>query len=409
MKLPPTYPGGARIGQREEDAVVETIRSRRLFRYYGLSDGPSNVALFETEVARQLGVDYATAVCSGTAALTASLAAIGAGPGDEVIVPAYAWMSTASCVLSVGAVPVIAEVDESLTIDPLDLPNVISSRTKAIIAVNMRGAAADLDAVIGVADSHGIAVIEDNAQSMGGSYRGRQLGTIGAIGIYSLQFNKIITAGEGGIVVSNDEALIHRANMYHDVVATLRDVGSRSTDAIVAQTLRMSELQGAVARVQLTRLEGIVSDARRIQRAVIDGISSSLTASGVRLRPTSDPAGDIGICIVLLCTNEQDAREVESSAVANGLPAYRLYEAERRDFHVAAHWDAVINRRWFSTVTPWDLHDGPVVYDDSRWGKSISILGRAVHIDLSPELNQEQIAFVVDKLNSALSKVGTVH
>jgi len=197
--------------------------------------------------------------------------------------------------------------------------------------------------------------------------------------------------------------------MYHDVVATLRDVGSRSTDAIVAQTLRMSELQGAVARVQLTRLEGIVSDARRIQRAVIDGISSSLPASGVRLRPTSDPAGDTGICIILLCTNEQDAREVESSAVADGLPAYRLYEAERRDYHVAAHWDAVINRRWFSTVTPWDLHDGPVVYDDSRWGKSISILGRAVHIDLSPELNLEQIAFVVDKLNSALSKVGTVH
>ena len=405
MQLPRTYPGGARIGQREEDAVVEAIRSRRLFRYYGLVDGPSNVALFETEVAAKLGSNRAIAVASGTAALTASLAAIGAGPGDEVIVPAFAWMSTASCVLSVGAVPVVAEVDESLNIDPLDLPNVINERTKAIIAVNMRGAAADLDAIMAVANAHGIPVIEDNAQSMGGTFHGRPLGTLGTIGIFSLQYNKTITSGEGGIVMSNDEALIHRANMYHDVMATLRGVGSTTVDAIVAQTLRMSELQGAVARVQLTRLDGIVADAQRNQRAVIAGISERLASSGVRLRVTPDPEGDIGICVVLLCANEEDARTVVTSGVADGLPAYRLYDEEKRDFHVAAHWDAVINRRWFSKVTPWDLHDGTVAYDDSRWGRSLGILGRAVHVELSPELNEEQIAFIVDGLNSALAKV----
>lgn len=405
MKLPKTYPGGARIGQLEEDGVVRTVRSKRLFRYYGLTDGPSEVATFESEVAAKLGTSHALAVSSGTAALTAGLAALGVGPGDEVIVPAYTWISTASAVLTLGAVPVIAEIDASLTMDPTDLENVITKQTKAIIPVHMRGAAADLDPILEIAGRHHVPVLEDTAQAMGGAYHGVPLGTLGAIGAFSLQFNKTITSGEGGIVTSNDALLWQRANMYHDVMATLRGIGPLEVEAIVAQNLRMSELQGAVARVQLNRLDGIVVDGQRIQRTVIAGVSDALRAADVTVRPTADPDGDIGVCIVLQGSDAGRALQLMHAAVAEGLPAHRLYDAANRDFHVAAHWDPIVNRRWWSRISPWDLHEGKVAYDDSRWGRSLDILGRSVHVELSPELDDNQIDFVVQGLNNALRKL----
>jgi dTDP-4-amino-4,6-dideoxygalactose transaminase len=184
--IPAMYPGGMRIDREEEEAVLEVLRSKRLFRYYGPNPGPSKVDQLEEAFARHMGTEYALAVASGTTALTSALAALGVGPGDEVIVPGYTWISTAAAPLAVGGVPIIAEVDDSLTLDPADFERKITERTKVVIPVHLRGTPCDMDAIMEIARQHNIAVLEDAAQADGGSYKGRRLGSIGDIGFFSL-------------------------------------------------------------------------------------------------------------------------------------------------------------------------------------------------------------------------------
>lgn len=171
--IPPMFPGGMRIGEEEEQAVLDVIRSKRLFRYYGPNPGPSQVAMLEQEFSGFMHAQYGVAVTSGTAALMCGLVGLGIGPGDEVIVPAYTWIASASAVVAVGAVPVVAEVDELLTLDPLDVERKITPYTRAIIPVHMRGAPCRMDALLDVARKHGLKVLEDSAQANGASFKGR--------------------------------------------------------------------------------------------------------------------------------------------------------------------------------------------------------------------------------------------
>lgn len=216
--LPPMYPGGMRIDAEEEAAVLEVLRSKRLFRYYGPNPGPSKVAELEQEFAARMGASHGLAVTSGTAALICGLMGLEIGPGDEVILPAFTWIASASAVVAVGAVPILAEVDDSLTLDPVDVEAKISPYTKAILPVHMRGLPCKMDALMGVARKHNLKVLEDSAQANGASFKGRRVGSIGDAGAFSLQFNKIITSGEGGMVITSDRMVFERAVMFHDVI-----------------------------------------------------------------------------------------------------------------------------------------------------------------------------------------------
>src|SRR4051812_9489714 len=169
---PPMFPGGMLIGQEEEDAVLEVLRSKRLYRYYGPQAGPSKAAELERSFSAVMNSQYSQAVTSGTAALICALRGVGVGAGDEVIVPGYAWIACAAAVLGVNAVPVIAEIDESLTLDPADVERKVTPYTKAIMAVHMRGAQARLDELLAIAKKNNLKVVEDVAQAMGGSYKG---------------------------------------------------------------------------------------------------------------------------------------------------------------------------------------------------------------------------------------------
>ncbi len=271
---PPMYPGGMAIDAEEEQAVLEVIRSKRLFRYYGPEPGPSKVEELENKFAAHLGTQFALAVTSGTAALICGLQAIGVGPGDEVIIPAYTWIASASAVLAVGGVPVLAEVDQSLTLDPGDVEKKISPDTKAILPVHMRGTPCRMDAILEIAGRHGLKVVEDVAQADGASYKNRRLGTWGNVGCFSLQFNKIITSGEGGIVATNDEALWKRALQYHDVIGGLRN-GIPPEETLWGINFRMPELLAAVMLVQLRRLDGLLSAMRARKQMLISGIEST--------------------------------------------------------------------------------------------------------------------------------------
>src|SRR5947208_11180478 len=195
----PMFPGGMEVGPEELEALARVIESKNLFRYYGVGEGPDEVASFEREFAEHMGAKHALCVNAGSSALICGLIGAGIGDGDEVIVPAYTWNATPNAVLAARAVPVLAEVDDSLTLDPADVERRITPRTRAILPVHMRGAPAAMDALMQIAEARGLAVIEDVCQAAGATFRGRRLGAFGAAGAFSLQFNKIITTGEGGV------------------------------------------------------------------------------------------------------------------------------------------------------------------------------------------------------------------
>ena len=218
----PMYPGGYEIGEDEKREVCETLDKKYIFRYYTPEGQPSKVTQFERCVADMIGSKHALATNSCTSALISALVACDVGPGHEAIVPAYTYWSTASAVLCARAVPIVAEIDESFTIDPDDVERKITPRTKAIMPVHMRGSACDMDRIMDVARRHGLAVIEDNAQSCGGTYKGKGLGSFGQCGCFSFQYYKIITTGEGGMLTTDDESIYIKAQSVHDSAACWR-------------------------------------------------------------------------------------------------------------------------------------------------------------------------------------------
>ncbi len=276
---PPMYPGGNLIGDEEEQAVLEVLRSKRLFRYYGPQPGPSRVAQLEAAFAAHMGAQKAIAVSSGTAALMCGLAGIGVGPGDEVIVPAYTWIASASAVVMMGGIPILAEVDDTLTLNPADVERKVTPRTKAIMPVHMRGAPARLDELLALARARGLRVIEDAAQADGGGYRGQRLGTLGDVGCFSLQFNKIITCGEGGMIITSDAEIHKRAVIFHDTIGGLRN-NVPDDEILMGMNFRMPELTAAVALVQLGRLDGLIDEMLTRKHALKAGIADALARAG---------------------------------------------------------------------------------------------------------------------------------
>ena len=242
------------------------MRSKRLFPFYGLEPTirRSRVAALEDSFAKRTGTAHAVAVNSGTSALVSALAALEIGPGDEVIVPAYTWYSTVSAVLAVGAVPIVAEVDDSLTLDPADVERKVSPQTRCIVPVHMRGMPARMDALCELARARGLRVLEDVAQAAGGSFDGRALGSIGDAGAFSFQFSKVMTAGEGGMVTTDHSNVYRRTTMYQDSAA-LPNLGFSVAEWLPGVNLRMSELHAAVLLAQLERLDAIVTRAPRAQ------------------------------------------------------------------------------------------------------------------------------------------------
>src|SRR5262245_36020666 len=213
-----TYYGPEYYDDQELAELRDVLGKRQPFRWYGPGkQPPMKVLTFEKELAARMQVKYALGVSSGTAALTTALAALGIGPGDEVILPAWSWYSCFNSIVMHGALPVFAESDESFNLDPEDLQSKITSQTKAIMVVHTMGCPADMDRIMSVARGRGIKVLEDCAQSLGACYKGKPLGSIADVGIYSFQIAKTITSGEGGALVTNDPLLFERAARYHDL------------------------------------------------------------------------------------------------------------------------------------------------------------------------------------------------
>jgi 8-amino-3,8-dideoxy-alpha-D-manno-octulosonate transaminase len=326
--IDPGYVGPQFFDKREEEALREVLESGSPFRYWG-PGRPEKVMRFEEAFAKYMGTRFALAVTSGTAALDCAVAGLGIGPGDEVIVPAYTWWSDYTCVVHAGALPVFADIDRTFNLDPADFERKITPRTKAVIAVHLLGGPCDMDPIMQVARKHKVAVLEDCAQCVGGSYHGKKLGSIGDVGIYSFQINKMITSGEGGAVVSSDPVIYERAARFHDM-GSMRDVflkriGSSRVQEFAGENFRMNEFTGAVLGAQLSKLDTMVAQLRRNAEAVYDGVKG---VPGIRMRHRPDPQGDIGYGVYFevkdeaarnRCIEELNKRKVPASTLTGSV------------------------------------------------------------------------------------------
>jgi 8-amino-3,8-dideoxy-alpha-D-manno-octulosonate transaminase len=402
---PPMFPGGMMIGEEEEQAVLEVLRAKRLFRYYGPEEGPSKVEELEHAFAAKMGTRHALAVTSGTAALVCALHGLGVGPGDEVIVPAYTWIASAAAVLAVGAVPVVAEVDETLTLDPVDAEAKITPYTKAIMPVHMRGLPCQMDEIMAVARRRGVKVIEDTAQADGASYHGKQLGSIGDVGTFSLQFNKILTSGEGGMVITNDEAVWKRAVMFHDVIGGLRN-NFAPEEILWGINFRMPELLAAVMLVQLRRLDGLLGAMRERKRMLSFGISDVARRKGVKVSPVVDPAGDASVAFIFFMDSPASADRVAKALRAENIGAGVMYHPDRSDYHIYSHWTPIMEQRtWTAGSNPWRDAHRKIEYTKDMCPRSLELLGRAVSMDVNPLSTNEDIEETVEGLNRVLDQL----
>ena len=380
----PMYPGGMEIDEVEVEAVARVLRSKNVFRYYGVGEGPNEVEQFEREFAQHLGSKHALCVNAGSSALICGLIGAGVRPGDEVVVPAYTWNATANAVIAARAVPVLTEVDESLTLDPDDVVRKISARTKALLPVHMRGAPANMDALSEIAREHGLVLIEDVCQAAGATFRGKRLGTLGDAGAFSLQFNKIITTGEGGVLTTDRDDVYDLAIDVHDCAGSVRrGVG---LPRFAGWNFRASELQGAVARVQLTRLDGLLERMRANQRWLAERVAA---LPGLTLRASNDDDGDAGICLIAFTVTAELAHRAAEALRAEGVEAMVVYSPDVVDLHVYPYWQPVLDA----------VAEAGIPAPDCR--RTLELVGRAVHVDVSP-LNEaadlEEIATAFEKV-----------
>ena len=380
----PMFPGGMEIGAEEIAAAARVLESKNVFRYYGVGDGPREVAAFEREFAAHLGSKHALCVNAGSSALICGLIGAGVGEGDEVIVPAYTWNATPNAVIASRATPVLAEVDDSLTLDPADVERKIGPRTKAILPVHMRGAPADMAALTELAKEHDLVIVEDVCQAAGASFRGQRLGTFGDAGAFSLQFNKIITTGEGGVMITDRDDLYELAIDVHDCAGSLRR--GAGLPRFAGWNFRASELQGAVARVQLQRLDGLLERMRANQRRLAERVEE---LPGLSLRRPTDDGGDAGICLVAFAQTPALAAEAVSALQAEGVAAMRIYDPTFPDLHVYPYWAPVLS---FLEAADEPAPDCP---------HTLALLERTVHVDLAPLLDEQD----VDEIALAFEKV----
>lgn len=314
--------GAALIGEEEMLELRDVVAEQSPFRHYGIGN-PQKTLRLEQEAKAYLGVKYAVALSSGTAALSCALVALEIGPGDEVIMPAFGWLSDYTSVACAGALPVFAEIDDTLNLDPDDFERKITPLTKAVIVIHYQGAPARMTEIMRIARKNNIKVIEDCAQAFGGTYEGRSLGTIGDIAIASFQGNKTITCGEGGFLYTNTESYFVRAVRYHDLglvrqvfIDQLEDKSLGSPEeAFAGLQFRMGELQAAFLLAQLRKLPAMLEKCRKAHREIRSRFSGS---SHLSFRPVDE--GDCGISLFIKLPSVEQAEAFSKALAAEGIP-----------------------------------------------------------------------------------------
>lgn len=388
-------PGFELIGEEEKKAVMEVFDKGGVLYRYGLNDKRQNifrVEQFEKKIAENVGSKHGLFVCNGTAALKIALVGLGVKSGDEVITQSFTFIATAEAVLELGAKLVVAEIDKSLNMDPADLEKKITKKTKAIIPVHMAGVAAKMDEIMAVAKKHGIPVLEDSCQALGATYRGKYLGTIGDAGAYSLDVGKIITTGEGGVVVTGSEKVFLKAREYSDHGHECNPSVPRGEDTrtIWGFNYKVTELQGAVALAQLEKLDYILRKQRENKAKLKSGIKG---ISNIEFRELPDEKGDAGDTLIFFVPTREKASAFAKKLVAAGFGTKNLPDAI--NWHYAGTWTQIFHN--FPEYKGKDL--------EQVWAQSTGYLRRAIALPVMVNMSDERIESIVEAVKMTAKEV----
>lgn len=358
------------IGEEEIEALKKLFSKKKLYRYNANHD--SECDLFEKEFSQHMGVEHSILLSSGTNALSTALLSYELKENDEVIIPAYTFVATATAVIQAGARPIIVNNDSRLGIDLEDLKNKIGPKTKAVIIVHMDGLAANVKELKDFCRNKNLILIEDVAQAMGGSYEGVRLGAIGDAGCFSLNENKVLSCGEGGIVVFNKRENYERAFCIHDTPSQFNPYQKSVYQNIVpfiGSSMRVSEIQGTIMRVQLNRLEKILSELRQRKEIFKNYLKNKVVVG-------YSESGDCGSSLHLQFSSAEEAIEKAKVLREKGL---LFAPVTARPAHAAWKWIDLLNRHYLSNENTKFLAN----YHTSQYLPTIEILMKIIKLDIS--------------------------
>jgi 8-amino-3,8-dideoxy-alpha-D-manno-octulosonate transaminase len=373
-------PGSQVIGAEEEREVCEVIRSRILARDRFEAIRPYyKVRTFEDKFRERMGAKHALAVTNCTQGLVIALGVLGVGPGDEVIVPAYTFIASAAAIVAARAIPVLAEVDASLGMDPKDVKAKITKRTKCIMPVHMKGCPCRMDELVQIKNDYRLVMVEDVAQACGASYKGKMCGTFGDAGVFSFDYWKVITTGGGGMIITDNTEVYRTCVHYHDhgheVYRQNEDLGERP---LIGLNFRMEELEGAVGLAQLAKLDTIIATMRKNYARLWESIKS---IDLFEARDYPDPAGDIGNGVTVIFKDKAWACEFYNQMRSRGAEVEWLQES---GWHNYNNWKQLLKKKTVNANgCPFNcpLYEGEVNYQENMCPQTDDFLARAVTIN----------------------------
>lgn len=398
-------PGYEIIGIEEEKEILDVLKRKVLFRYEFDSErkGVYKTENFEREFAKYCGVKHALAVSSGTAALRVALAALGVSPGDEVITPGFTFVATWEAILDAGAIPVFAEIDNTLCLDPDDIVDRITPRTRAIIPVHMCGAQARIDKIMDVAGRHGLPVIEDTAQSCGGRFKGKALGSFGEMGTFSFDSVKTMTTGEGGMIITDRSDLFIKSSEYHDHGHDHDPNVGRGLEKrnFFGFNYRMMELQGALGLAQLRKLDRVILSRQRENKNRLKEAVSRIDQVSFRAIP--DPEGDTATFLIFFLPTAEKATAFNRVMSEEG--AGTIYWSDNL-WHYYEQWEHLLQGKSLSPGGyPFKKASGETRcdYRTGALPRTGEILSRALTIPISIHMDQQ-----IPKILGAIEKAAKV-
>lgn len=387
-------PGFELMGIEEKESLNEIFETSNgvLFPhgFDALRNGRFRVREFEKAFSDKFSCNYTQAVTSGTVAQLVAMVAMGIRQGDEVITQAHTFVATVESILAIGAVPVIVDVDDTYNIDPIALENAISEKTKLIVPVHMLGNPCNMDKILEIGKKYGIPVLEDACEALGATYKGQFLGTLGDAGVFSLDFAKTITTGEGGLMVTNKAHYYKIAKEFHDHghESNPNFPRGRDTRSIVGMNYRMSEMQGAVGMAQLKKLDFIVSKNREHKSF----LKNNMGKSKITFRNITDVEGDLADTLVFNFENASLANKFLELYKSFGYGTKNIPDAI--DWHFSGTWNHM-----FANVPG---------YRDTwktQWGKTAELLARSIAIPIYVKTTQEELEKHLNVINSIIEKI----
>ena len=381
------------VGEEEIEALARVIRSKALFRY-GVGHECDR---FEERYAAHLGVKHFALSASGSNALVAALVALGIGPGDEVLIPAHTYMATGTAVLAAGAIPVIVDVDDTITIDPQAIEAAIGPQTRAVIPVHMWGAACNMAAIMDIDRRRNLLVVEDACQGVGGGYEGRKFGSIGHIGAFSFNFYKNMTAGEGGGVAVNDDRLAKRVRGAIDPCHFYWHGRDGEDKPFAGNGARASELMGAMLNVQLDRIDGMVAKMRAEKKRLLAGASAF---GNLGLKPTRMNSAEHDCATHLMFTMPT------AEAAQKFIKVFPSVIAGKTGRHTYTEWDQILIREGAAhpAMNPYLMPANAkcrMDYTKDMCARSLEILNRTVMVPTNPEHTDAQIDDMIHNIGVA--------